>query len=81
MLKSSEWTVEKYTVKGTVDGYIIHCGGVLVHWQKPATQGRLKGTGGYDAFTNAQRGVMWLKNENMVREQAVAVKVGGVIVT
>jgi len=74
MLKSSEWMVEKYTIKGTVDGYIIHCGGVLVHWQKPITAGKMAGTTA-DAYTNAQRAVTWLKNEKMVQEHAVAVKV------
>ena len=65
MLTSYVVKIEKYQVMGLRDGYRILRGAVLDHWHKsPAKEGN------HDAFTNAQRGVTWLKNQRLVNEYA-----------
>lgn len=73
MAKSIFLKVEKYIIIGDDAGYHVQCGGVPVYTHSYSGQkGRLSGTGKCDPRTNAQRGVLWLKNNDMVREDARA---------
>ena len=73
--KSVTVAVEKYLVTGTGAGYVIETldhVSVHHHVDGAAKCQRLAGTGGSDPLTNTQRGVIWLKNQRMARETAVA---------
>lgn len=64
--------VEKWDVIGFTTGYRIECAGCCCR-DTSLGHGPVKDVGTHDPLTNAQRGVMWLKNEGMVRETAKTV--------